>query len=440
MTDDTKNRRGTGKPGAGKGGKDLDELKAKLGLKKPAAKGVAEKPKSAAEDFKFSFGEKPTAEPALSQAELAAIDAEVQKAAKPMGRKIVLLVVAVVVSALLLWLGYQFGNSMGLRVLHNEAVNQAVGITDFFSKGLTDKSGRQLSSRQDATGSFSDALDTYLEERYGKFNALLQVFGAGDLPKDFDFEAFKKEELAPLKIMCKDFLTNVEGYNLGAILQGQLYSTELGAKLLEFTTKANMMRGKVEALYVSIELLETYQFPAEPPGNLKPKLLLLANKGEKEKDKVIGATSVEVAGTPEVDRELSTKELCEPISMELEIPICDAKKGEPEFEKRLIDTFEKREQQEVKPYRKIKIKTEGEGKGLVAKIEHLFELDLRPYLKPLLAHINGDRKSGVQNFGVLFASFFQNLNDVREAGEGVDYTSVLEVLEKYASQETFFTL
>lgn len=436
MTDDTKDSKG--KVGsAGGGGRDLDELKARLGLKKPG-KPEEQKPKSAADEFKFSFGGDKVTEQ-FSKAELAAIDAEAQKAASPLGRRIMMLATVLVVGLLLIWLGYQFGNSMGLRLLHNAAVTQSQEIKEFFVKNISDMSGRELKSRMDATTVLADEMDRYVEEHFQELHTLNQMLAQGNLPADFNYAKFVTESIDPLETVCKAFLVNVEEYNLAVILKGQLYSTELGAKLLEFSNKANVLRSKVEALHIAIQLLQNYNLSGEAPKNLKPKLLLYAQKPEKDKDKVSDAVSVEVAGTPEVDRDLITKEVCEPISIELEIPLCDAKRDEPDTEKRLIDTFEKKEMQEVVPYRKVKIKNEADGKSLTVKIENLFELDLRPYLMPLLERVAKERGSNAGNLGVIFAAYLESLNDVKEVAGTVDYASVLEAIDKFATQETFYT-
>lgn len=438
MTDDTKDRKG--KPGAGgSGGKDLDELKARLGLKKPGKPAAAtRKPKSSEDDFKFSFGEDKVTEQ-FSKAELAAIDAEGRKATSPLGRRIMMVVVAMAVGVVLIWLGFQFGSSMGLRVLHNASVSQAQEIKEFFTKTFTDRSGRELKSRKDASGKLADEIDRYVEEHFQDLHTLNQILSKGALPPDFDYPKFVTEHLEPLEQVCKDFLLNVEEYNLAVIMRGQLYSTELGAKLLEFSNRANILRSKVEALHIAIQILQGYRLSGESPKNLKPKLLLYAQKAQKDKDKTSAAVPVAVAGTPEVDRELINKELCEPIAIELEIPICGAKRNDPQTEKRLIDTFEKKEAQEVIPYRKVKVKNEADGKSLTAKIEHLYELDLVPYLKPLLERIAMERGSNAENLGVVFVAYLETLNDVKEVAGIVDYASVLEVIEKYADQETLYT-
>jgi len=164
----------------------------------------------------------------------------------------------------------------------------------------------------------------------------------------------------------------------------------------------------------------------------------VAQKAENEADQVLAVVEVEVSGTPEVDKELITKEVCEPVAMELEIPICGAAKGEPETEKRLIDTFEKKETQTVKQFRKVKVK-DGTGKPLTTKFENLFKVDLRNHLMPLLERIGGDKKIEVENLGLLFANMFQNMNDVKQAGEGLNFKDVLEIIDKYAQQEKFYT-
>lgn len=448
-TDDSK-----GKPGAGagtKGGKDLDELKARLGLKKgpegaqSGAPGAAQQPAgqaSSLEDFKFSFGQKPQAPGAgaLSDKEFAAIEERVAKAAKPLGLRLSKWIGGVVLLVALAWIGYQYGNSMGLRVIHNESVAQAQRVLDFFTKSFSDAAGAEVSSRRDATAVLADYLAAYTDERFGKFSAIQTALSNGELPPGFDFEAFKKEDLGPLKKTCETYMSAVEEYSVDALLGGQLYATELGAKLLEFVTKANVLRSKVETLYVLIQLIESFGLPEPPPANLKPKLLLLATKGEKEKDNVGPVTPVEINGTPEVDRELTTKEICEPVSMEIEIPICGAGKNDPQTEKRLLEVFEKKETQEVKPYRKIRLKTEADKRDLTAKIGDLFELDMKPYLVPLLERIGNDRKTNAGNMGILFEAFLNNLSTIKESAPQVDYQSIVDLLTKFAGQETYFSL
>ncbi len=445
-TEDKDKKVGTGTPG-GKPSTDLDALKAKLGLARPApgkettaAPGGGQAPAQApsAEDFKFTFGATKPEVKSLSDAELAAIELAAHRASKPLGRRIAMSVVLILVGLVLLWLGYQFGTSMGMRVLHNEAVNQAVTIRDHLTQGVVDVTGQVLASRKDATSRFIDAFDKYFEEHFNNVAGLAKLLAEGKLPPDFDLAKFKKDELEPAKTICKDYLSNVDEYSVSTMLQGQLYATELGAKLLEFSDRANKLRARAEALYVAIELVENYMLTGEMPKNLKPEVLVVAQKAENEEDQVLAVVEVEVSGTPEVDKELITKEVCEPVAMELEIPICGAAKGEPETEKRLIDTFEKKETQTVKQFRKVKVK-DSEGKPLTSKFANLFKVDLRAHLMPLLERIGKDKENEMQNLGVLMGAAAQAMSDVKMSGEGLNFSEVSEVIQKYAEQEMLFT-
>ena len=444
MSDDME-KKGPGKPS---GGKDLDALKAKLGLgrAKTTASPTGLRPKEAPkrdakDDFKFSFGDVATAdEPTFSAKELAEIDAEATKAANPFGRRIITLVAALLLATLVMWLGYQFGSSMGKRVLHNAAVTQSQEIKTFFLQKFSNASGEEIDARRDITTRFVDQFDLYQEEHVGGLMALTKLLSDGALPPGFTMEEFEKKELGELKTLCKEYLRNIEGYSVATILKGQLYSTELGAKLLEFVDRSNKLRNRVESLYITIELLEEYLQSGGMPDDLKGEVLVHGLKAENEKESlpVIGVVAIAKNAKAELDKELTTKEICEPIAMELEIPTCGGK-GEPQTEKRLIEVFDKKEVQEVRQFRKIKIKT-GEGKPMTARIEHLFKMDLKPYMKPLIERVKDDKKLELQNLGMLVGTLLQNMNDVRMAGEAVDFTDVIDSLEKFASQETFYTL
>lgn len=444
MSPEDTEKKGPGGTVPGKGKKDLDELKAKLGLKKPAPKGTAPagsapaQKKTAADDFKFSFGDAQRAEPAMSAAELATIDAEAHRATSPIGRKIAVLVVGLVLAVVLLWLGYQFGNSMGLRTLHNQAVIQSQEIKSFFLAKYANATGVELDARRDTTTKFIDTFDVYHEEHIMQLMAYAKVFSEGKTPPDFELQTFVKDELAPVKAMCKEFLIQIEEYSVAGVLKGQLYSTELGAKLLEFADRANKLRNQVQTLYLSIELVEAYALTAAMAEKPKPEVLVHALKIEKDKETVPVLKEVEISGTPELDKELKTREICEPVSFELEIPLCGARKGEPEVEKRLIDTYDRKEVQEVTQFRKVKVK-DSEGKSLSARIEHLFKMDLRPHLMPLLEKVFEGRTTELKNLGTLVATVSQNMNDVRIAGETVDFSDVIDSVEKFAIQELFFT-
>ncbi len=444
MSDDME-KKGPGKPS---GGKDLDALKAKLGLgktKSPTSP-LGTKPKAAPtrdakEDFKFSFGDAAAEKaPAFSAKELADIDAEANKAANPFGRIIIKAVVGLLLTVLVLWLGYQFGSSMGMRVLHNEAVKQSLDIKDFFLKKFSNATGEEIDARRDITTRFVEQFETYQEEHVTGLMALGKLLAEGKLPPEFNMEEFEKKELAELKTLCKEYLRSIEGYSVATILKGQLYSTELGAKLLEFADRANKLRNRVESLYLTIELLEAYMQSGGMPDDLKGEVLVhgLKKDDEKESLPIIGVVEIAKNAKAELDKELTTKEICEPIAMELEIPTCGGR-GEPPTEKRLIEVFDKKEVQEVRQFRKIKVKT-GEGKKLTARIEHLFKMDLRPFLKPLIERIKADKKLELENLGMLVGTLLQNMNDVRMAGEAVDFTDVIDSLEKFAKQETFYTL
>lgn len=417
---------------------DLEELKARLGLKKPAAEAQQEK-KSTAEDFKFSFGAVKAAEESeLSPQELAAIEAEAARASKPLGRRVALGVGLLLGAVILFWLGLQFGQGMGMRVIHNASIEQAKHIQQYLTQGFSDSTGREMIARQDATTRFIDAFNTWNEQHSRTYSTLVRFFSEGVMPKDFDLEKFKTEELAPLKTICKNFLTNVEEYSVAGLLKGQLYSTELGAKLLEFVDRSNKLRARVEGLYIAIEMVENYIVTGALPSNLKPELLVLATKEEKEKEQILPLHTVEIAGTPELEKVVERKEVCEPVAIEIEIPTC-SRKGEPEFEKRFVDTFEKREVEVVKQFRKVKVKTH-EGKPLTARFEELYKLDLRPHLTPLLERISVDKKSEIANLGMVLGAMLQAMNDVRQAGEAVDFKDLLDSVQKYASQVQLFTL
>ena len=443
MSDDME-KKGPGTPG---GGKDLDALKAKLGLGKtksplsPVGAKSPEAPKrDAKDDFKFSFGDV-TAEkgPTFSAKELADIDAEADKAANPFGRIIIKAVVALLLATLVLWLGYQFGTSMGMRVLHNEAVQQSLDIKDFFLKKFSDATGEEIDPRRDITTRFIEQFGAYEEEHAAGLMALAKILGEGQVPPEFTLDEFEKKELAELKTLCKEYLRNIEGYSVATILKGQLYSTELGAKLLEFADRANKLRNRVESLYITIELLEEYLQSGGMPADVKGEVLVhgLKKDDEKESLPLIGVVEIAKNAKAELDKELTTKDICEPIAMELEIPTCGGR-GEPETEKRLIEVFDKKQVEEVRQFRKIKVKTV-DGKKMSARIENLYKMDLKPYLKPLMERITADKKMELENLGVLVGTLIQNMTDVRMAGEAVDFSDVVDSLEKYASQDTFFT-
>lgn len=436
---------GIGTPG-GKPSTDLDALKAKLGLAKPAPGkdataapgGQATPPAPSAEDFKFTFGATKPEVKTLSDAEIAAIELAAHRAAKPLGRRIAVGVTLVITGIVLVWLGFQFGTSMGMRVLHNEAVDQAIYIRDHLTQGVTDTTGQLLASRKDATSRFIEAFDRYFEEHFSNLSMLAKVLAEGKLPPDFDMEKFKKDELEPAKAICKEYLNNVEEYSVTTMLQGQLYATELGAKLLDFSDRANKLRARAEALYIAIEIIESFSLTGDMPKNLKPEVLVVAQKAENEEDQILAVVEVEVSGTPEIDKELITKDVCEPVAMELEIPICGAAAGEPATEKRLIDTFEKKETQTVKQFRKVKVK-DAEGKPLTSKFANLFKVDLRGHLMPLLERVGEDKENEVQNLGLLFGNMAEALTDVKQASEGLNFSEVAEIIEKYAQQEKLFT-
>jgi hypothetical protein len=442
---DDMEKKGPGKPG---GGKDLDELKAKLGLGRPTSPSspVGTKPKEvpkrdSKEDFKFSFGDAGgKSEPSFSAKELADIDAEANKAANPIGRWIILGVVGLGLTLLVLWLGFQFGNSMGSRVLHNAAVTQSQEIKDFFLKKFANAAGDEIDPRRDITTRFVEQFEAYQEEHVTGLMALGKLLSEGTMPPEFKMEEFEKKELAELKTMCKEYLRNIEGYSVATILKGELYSTELGAKLLEFADRANKLRNRVENLYLAIEMLEAYLESGDMPGDIKGEVLVHGLKADDAKEALPVIAVVEIAkgAKAELDKELTTKEICEPVAMELEIPTCGGK-GEPETEKRLIEVFDKKVVEEVRQFRKIKIKLD-DGKPMTARIENLFKMDLRPFLKPLIERIKADKKMENENLAVLVNNLIQNMSDVRMAGEAVDFVDLLDALEKYASQEQFFTL
>jgi hypothetical protein len=63
---------------------------------------------------------------------------------------------------------------------------------------------------------------------------------------------------------------------------------------------------------------------------------------------------------------------------------------------------------------------------------------MRPYLMPLLDRLGADRSKSALNVATLFNAFVANLMAVREAAPEVDYRTVVEMLDTFASQETYF--
>jgi hypothetical protein len=462
---DDMEKKGPGKPS---GGKDLDALKAKLGLgktKSPTSP-LGSKPKAAPqrdakEDFKFSFGDVTTEKkPAFSAKELADIDAEANKAANPFGRIIIKTVGALVLVTLVLWLGYQFGSSMGMRIMHNEAVKQAQEIKGFFLKKYSNPAGDKIDPRRDITTRFVEDFDAYQEAHLAELMALGKLLENNKLPPDFNMKEFKEGELVELKTLCKAYLRNIEGYSVATILKGQLYGTgspdkeggaadeckkdcktvpEVGAKLLEFADRTNKLRNRVESLYIAIELIENYDDSSGMPKGLKGEVRVHAlQTGDAKNDlPVIAVVEIAKNAKPVRDNDVTNKDVCEPVSVEVEVPTCGGK-DEPATEKRLIEAFDKTVVEVVSPFLKIKV-NDADGKPITARIENLYKMDLKPYLKPLIDRIEGDRKLAHGNLAVLVGNLVQNMNDVRMAGDAVDFTELLDSLEKYATQETFYT-
>jgi hypothetical protein len=137
------------KPGGDKGTSDLEALRAKLGLTKPAApapgatgKEAAPKPAGAAapSDFKFSFAEaKPadaaatTTQPSSPKAAAKAAAAASPKAKTGKGLAITVGAVCAVIFAAV---GFQFGNGMGERSARNAFIKQAQSVLAYFSEPI----------------------------------------------------------------------------------------------------------------------------------------------------------------------------------------------------------------------------------------------------------------------------------------------------------------
>jgi len=371
------------------------------------------------------------------------MEAEVSKASKPLANRLMVVGVVVVCAALALWMGYQFGSNMGWRTISNEAVKQAVEIRDHISKNVVDAAGRELKSHRDANLQFSTDRDAYIDANFTEFEGLKQMLASGQLPVQFtqeEWNKWKESKLIQLKKLCEDYLANVEEYSLSALFNGNIYASELALKVLDFSEKANRLRSRIDSLFVMIQILENRNILVPPPADLTPETLVLAQKGEGEKDKVSNVLVVTKEGNPEVDKEILNKDVCEPVSMELEIPTgANGPDGQPVFEKKLIDTFDKKQVQEVKAFRKIKVKT-ADKKDIVARFDNLFIMDLRPHLMPLIESLQSNRKSEAENMAFQFEAFLQTLMAVHLTASEVDFKSLGEPCSEAATRPPNFRL
>ncbi len=448
-----------GRPGAGKGGKDIEDLKARLGLNKspaakpgaPTASASSEQKKSDAvvDEFSFSLSsKKPELEgKEFSDKELAEIDEQVERAAKPLGRRILTGVILLLAGVILLWLGFQYGSSMSKRIFHNERVAQAQKIQGFVQEEFQNAQGTSLPSRKEITETFIADTDAFAEENFGKYQMWLEALGEGRLPPEFDFEKFKDEDLKVLMKLCSDYLHNVDSYDASEILSGQLYATELGSEVLNFAVKGNRLRWSVDALQYSAQMLETFTFTPNSLDVGATQFFLFAGKPETDKDKdAIAAYFVEKIG-PQIPRvEPEFQDVYEAVAFEVPYDCLD-ENGRPSECKLKIEKFNEKDlliksdkQQQINhPYKTQKVRFIEQDVEKEVKVEDLFIIDISSKIEPIRDRVIADKEMELKNFAILLGTMVQGMADVKKYGDELRFEALLDILNQVAGEETYFT-
>lgn len=450
MTDTRDQNEGNRPP---RGGKDLDELKAKLGLtSKPDKPGVPKEaaPRKAVDEFSLSLGTAPTGPaeqaPSLSPKELAEIEHAGEKAARPLGRTMLFGGILVFLSLFGLFLGYQYGKNNSARIIHNQQVEEGQRIVESLQKELEEAEGTGKSSRMKLTEDLRNDVRTYMDENMGIYAEWKEALANEGLPQ-IDFAAFKEKDLATVKAFCLKYLRNAGSFDVSRLLRGQLYSFDMGATLLEFAVKTERLRVATDNLRLSVEALEQVALNTKPLDLGPTQLYVEASKAEAQKTELdVQIRWVELLGNPFTNVIKEFEDAYQPVSMEFEYDCLD-EKGRPakctltvaDFEgKQLLVKADEQTQIDRTEVRQ-KVKDLLNKEEYTPRLDSVFIIDLETKYNPIIEWVAEDQKLEARNFEILLDTFLQNLQECRDAADELTFDTLLEQARAAADSEAVST-
>jgi hypothetical protein len=446
------NNRDEGKPGTAKGVRDVEDLKARLGLaskvERPAQTTAA--PPKKVDEFSLSLGVTPTAEPTpqLSAKELAEIETQGERAVRPLGRTMLLGSFVVLLALFGLFLGYQYGRNNSERAIQNSRVDEAQRIRDALFGQFEEVAGDLKVTRQQLTDEFRNQVRTFVEGRMGVYQAWKEDFAKGQFPEDLDLKGLVTGDLAELKGFTLRFQRNVGTLDANRILQGQVYSFDIAMAVLDFGLKAERLRMAADNLRVSIEALEQFAVMEEPLNLGAAQEYVLATKLEAEANELnTVAPYVQLVGDPAAVTLRDEEPVYQQVSVALEYDCLDDKgrpakceltvadyDGKPLLVK--ADEVSVTEKTEVRQrVRNIATKEE-----TTAKAEYLFLVDFETKFSPVISWSETIRKLEVRNFEVTFDAFLMNLEACRAAADDIDFENIETLVREASERDKAFVL
>ena len=477
--DKTDERTGDGTPKDK--GKDLDALRARLGLKdkKPGAEAKAapapgtgkaptadEPQKIATDDFKLDFGGggKATASVSLD-------DLDSGKHTKVKGRFFVMAVIALVGLGAALWLGMQFGRDLGLRSLHNAGVTQAKTLKTYFFEPQTDPTGQKLAARVEAIQKFRDEYSLWYNENINALGNLIPVLETGDpsmLAQLGEYSKVQKqlELVKPLIKILEKVDTGIGDMTPHGVFGDRVFHPEIAYKVVDYMAAANRLQRALDDLRDSLTLLYGFQWSSEPPSGIKTELVIWAPR--KEGQEGIKGAMVEVSGEPEEKKKVEDKYTYQTFKemfgqdLDIKVPKCEeVPEGEGQFDSYLVETIIgdiikdvelkdfvlapqvhlKLTEQEVKRWHEVKVKRylEETDDKKVAKVADLIQLNIRPVMEPIVTQLYAQYSVEMVNRAVIIAEIVENLDRIKDLSMAASPENLQEILDELAKQETYTT-
>ncbi len=477
---DKKDERQEGK-GTPKGGaKDLDALRARLGLKDSEGPGgdkgsaVAAGAKSAAgnsdkistDDFKLDFGAQGLAADSVSIEDL-----DTGKVTKPKGRLLIMLIVFVFSLGAALWLGMQFGRDLGLRSLHNAGVGQAKTLKTYFFEPQTDPTGQKLAARVQAIQKFRDEYVAWYNENITAIGNLIPVLETGDPAMVAQLGEYAKvdkqlELLMPLVKILEKVNTSVDDMTPHGIFGDRVFHPEIAYKVIDYMSVANRLRRALDDLQDSLTLLYGFQWSPEPPTGIKTDLVIWAPRREGQEG--IKGAIVELNGEPEEKKKVEDKDTYQTFKdlfgqdLDIKVPKCEeVPEGEEQFDSYLVEKIIgdiikeaqvkgftlapqvhlKLTEQEVKRWREVKVKrylADG-GDKKTAKVEDLIQLNILQVMEPVVSQVYAQYSVEMVNRAVILAEILENLDRIKELSLAASPENLQKFLDELAKQETYAT-
>ncbi len=448
---DTNNRDG-GKPGTTKGVRDVEDLKARLGLaskvERPAQTTAA--PPKKVDEFSLSLGVTQTADPAppLSAGELAEIETQGERAVRPLGRTILLGSFVALLGLFGLFLGYQYGRNNSERTIQNSRIDEAQRIRDALFGQFEEVAGDQKVTLQQLSEEFRNQIRTFVDGRMGVYQAWKEDFGKGQFPEDFDLKGLVAGDLAELKGFTLRFQRNVGTLDVNRVLQGQAYSFDIAMAILDFALKAERLRVAADNLRVSIEALEQFAV-TEEPLNLGPaQEYVLATKPEAEANELnTVAPYVELVGEPVVVTLRDEEPVYQQVSVALEYDCLDDK-GQPAKCELTVADYDgkpllvKADEASVTEKAEVRqrVRNVATKEESTAKAEHLFLVDLETKYNPVIPWSETINKLEVRNFELTFEVFLMNLDACRAAADEMDFENIRNLVREASERNKAFVL